>query len=92
MSCYNRSTKGNKKMETLKIKRIDFSMCNACGQVLSATQYYVNGKRKSANTYRRCYGDPEGEGYKWTDQKIWDDKNRNGVHRHHVLNIFTKEN
>ena len=78
-------------METLKIKRLDFSMCNACGQVLSATHYYVNGKRKSIKTYWRCYGDPEGVGYKWTEQKVWNDINKNGVVRHHILNIFTKK-
>lgn len=77
-------------MKTLKLKRIYFSVCNACGHVLYATHYYVNGKRISEKSYRKYYGYPEGDGYVWTDQNIWDDKNKNGVSRHHVLNIFTK--
>lgn len=78
-------------MKTLKIKKIDFSYCSACGQMSYTTQYFINGKRISAKKYLHYYGDPVEQGYEWTNQEIWNDTNKNGIVRHHILNTFTKK-
>lgn len=74
----------------MKVLIIEFKLFNGIG-FHYATQYYVDGRRVSQNTYYQMtpyiY-----DNFKHENTKTWNDTNKNGVYRAYTEILYVRRN